>query len=85
MTDDRIQALNSLGMVWNAIQFEWETNYENLKQFLEENGHFNVKNGGVIKNLAPDCIIESPGFVDRFGINMVEGITLPDACAAWWA
>jgi hypothetical protein len=43
MTDDRIQALNSLGMVWNAIQFEWETNYENLKQFLEENGHFNVK------------------------------------------
>ena len=29
-----------------------------------------------------DCIIESPGFVDRFGINMVEGITLPDACAA---
>ena len=45
-------------------------------------GHFNVKNGGIIKNLAPDCIIESPGFVDRFGINMVEGITLPDACAA---
>ena len=45
-------------------------------------GHFNVKNGGVIRNLAPDCIIESPGFVDRFGINMVEGFTLPDACAA---
>lgn len=45
-------------------------------------GHFNVKNGGVIRNLPEDCIIESPGFVDRFGINMVEGITLPDACAA---
>jgi alpha-galactosidase len=45
-------------------------------------GHFNVKNGGIIKNLPEDCIIESPGFVDRFGINMVEGITLPDACAA---
>ncbi|GHC47157.1 alpha-glucosidase/alpha-galactosidase [Neogemmobacter tilapiae] len=45
-------------------------------------GHFNVKNGGVIKNLPADCIIESPGFVDRFGINMVEGITLPDATAA---
>ena len=26
--------------------------------------------------------MESPGFVDRFGINMVEGITLPEACAA---
>jgi alpha-galactosidase len=45
-------------------------------------GHFNVRNGGVITNLPEDCVIESPGFVDRFGINMVEGITLPDACAA---
>jgi alpha-galactosidase len=45
-------------------------------------GHFNVRNGGVITNLPEDCIIESPGFVDRFGINMVEGITLPLACAA---
>lgn len=45
-------------------------------------GHFNVKNGGIIKNLPEDCIIESPGFVDRFGINMVEGIELPLAAAA---
>ncbi|TJV44176.1 MAG: alpha-glucosidase/alpha-galactosidase, partial [Mesorhizobium sp.] len=45
-------------------------------------GHFNVKNEGVITNLPSDAIIESPGFVDRFGINMVAGITLPEACAA---
>ncbi len=45
-------------------------------------GHFNVKNKGVITNLPEDAIIESPGFVDRFGINMVAGITLPEACAA---
>ncbi len=45
-------------------------------------GHFNVKNNGVITNLPSDAIIESPGFVDRFGINMVAGITLPEACAA---
>lgn len=45
-------------------------------------GHFNVKNGGVIPNLPHDCIIESPGYVDRFGINMIEGLTLPLACAA---
>jgi alpha-galactosidase len=45
-------------------------------------GHFNVKNGGAIKNLPADCVIESPGFADRFGINMVEGIELPLACAA---
>ena len=45
-------------------------------------GHFNRKNNGVITNLPDDCIIESPGFVDRFGLNMVAGITLPEACAA---
>lgn len=45
-------------------------------------GHFNVVNNGVITNLPEDCIIESPGFVDRFGINMAEGITLPIQCAA---
>ena len=45
-------------------------------------GHFNVKNSGAIANLPADCIIESPGFVDRFGINMVAGVELPLACAA---
>jgi alpha-galactosidase len=45
-------------------------------------GHFNVRNGGIITNLPEDCIIESPGWVDRFGLNMVEGIELPLACAA---
>ena len=45
-------------------------------------GHFNVKNNGIITNLPSDAIIESPGFVDRFGLNMTAGITLPEACAA---
>jgi alpha-galactosidase len=45
-------------------------------------GHFNVRNNGIIKNLPDDAIIESPGFVDRFGLNMAEGIELPMACAA---
>ncbi len=45
-------------------------------------GHFNVRNGGTITNLPEDCIVERPGFVDRFGINMIEGITLPLACSA---
>ena len=45
-------------------------------------GHFNVRNNGIITNLPDDCIIESPGFVDRFGINMIAGVTLPLACAA---
>jgi alpha-galactosidase len=45
-------------------------------------GHFNVKNNGLIDNLAADAIVESPGFVDRFGLNMAAGLRLPLACAA---
>jgi len=55
---------------------------EGLETGRPYRGHFNVRNGGIITNLAEDCIIESPGYVDRFGINMIEGVTLPDACAA---
>jgi alpha-galactosidase len=45
-------------------------------------GHFNVRNGGVIRNLPADCVIEAPGYVDEFGINMTDGLELPMACAA---
>jgi len=45
-------------------------------------GHFNMRNGGIVTNLPGDCVVEAPGFVDRFGIEMVEGWTLPLACAA---
>ena len=45
-------------------------------------GHFNVKNHGLITNLPEDAIVETPGFIDRFGLNMVAGVTLPEACAA---
>ncbi len=45
-------------------------------------GHFNVRNKGLVTNLPEDCIVETPGFVDRFGLNMVAGLTLPLGCAA---
>jgi alpha-galactosidase len=45
-------------------------------------GHFNVRNEGLITNLPADAIVESPGYVDRFGLNMTAGIVLPEACAA---
>ena len=44
--------------------------------------HFNVRTIGIIRNLADDCVIEIPGFDDRFGISMDKGIELPLACAA---
>jgi alpha-galactosidase len=45
-------------------------------------GHFNVKNHGLVTNLPTDAVVESTGFVDRFGLNMAADLTLPDACAA---
>jgi alpha-galactosidase len=45
-------------------------------------GHFNVKNDGLVTNLASDAIVETPGYADRFGLNMSAGLTLPMACAA---
>ena len=45
-------------------------------------GHFNVVNNGIIPNLADDAVIESLGYVDRTGINMVQVAPLSLACAA---
>lgn len=55
---------------------------ESIETSRPYRGHFNVRNNGTITNLPPDCIIEAPGYVDRFGINMITGHTLPQACAA---
>lgn len=45
-------------------------------------GHFNRINNGIITNLPADCVVEAPGFVDTFGINMPSIGDLPMGCAA---
>ncbi len=45
-------------------------------------GHFNVINKGAIKNLPDDCVVEVPGYVDTFGINIPSIGDLPLGCAA---
>lgn len=45
-------------------------------------GHFNRVNNGTITNLPDDCVVEAPGFVDTFGINMPSIGDLPLGCAA---
>ena len=56
--------------------------FEALETGRPYRGHFNVKNNGLITNLPADAIVETPGYVDRFGLNMTAGVTLPEACAA---
>ena len=45
-------------------------------------GHFNLRNNGTISNLAPDSIVETPGYVDKLGIHPTPVGDLPLACAA---
>ena len=45
-------------------------------------GHFNVINNGCITNLPDDCVVEVPGFVDTFGLNIPTLGDLPLGCAA---
>ena len=73
------------GAVW-CCSFDTDEHtsqiFEPLETEIVDRGHFNVKNGGTIKNAPENCIVKPPGFVVRFGTNMVEGVTLPDAGAA---
>jgi alpha-galactosidase len=55
---------------------------ESLETGRVYRGHFNVPNNGIISNLAPDCIVEAPGYVDRNGISMPLVGNLPLGCAA---
>ena len=45
-------------------------------------GHFNVVNNGTITNLPDDAIIETPGYVDRLGMNIPKVGDLPLGPAA---
>jgi len=45
-------------------------------------GHFNVVNCGCITNLPPDCIVETPGYVDGNGMNIPIVGDLPPGPAA---
>ena len=39
ITDDRIDRLNSIGFVWNANDHAWNLRFEELKQYIAENGN----------------------------------------------
>jgi len=45
-------------------------------------GHFNVKNEGTIPNIAPDAVVEVPGYADAHGVSVPRFGALPPVCAA---
>jgi hypothetical protein len=42
MTVERIKSLEDLGFCWDAHKTLWSDRYEDLRQFVKENGHANV-------------------------------------------
>ena len=44
--------------------------------------YMNIRNEGCIPNLADDCVIETPVFVDELGIHVPQQAALSQACAA---
>ena len=42
LSQEQIDALNSINFVWNPRETSWEKNYAKLKAFKEENNHTNV-------------------------------------------
>lgn len=43
LTQKRIDRLNSIGMIWNAVSVRWEQNYAEAAKYYSENGDLNVK------------------------------------------
>ncbi len=43
LTEDKINKLNAIGMVWNIRSDSWEEGYAELLSYYKENGHVDVK------------------------------------------
>ena len=42
LSEERIQLLNDIGFIWDAIEQEWQENYQQLKQYALDNGNTKV-------------------------------------------
>lgn len=47
LTPERIKALETIGMVWSAVDYLWERNYYAAVKFHQKNGHLDVPAGYV--------------------------------------
>ena len=42
LTEERIAALDALGMIWDVHEYQWEQNYSSAQRYYAEYGHLNV-------------------------------------------
>lgn len=49
LTKEQIEKLNSIGMIWNALEYEWNRNYKIAKNYFLNNGNLNIPKRYVTK------------------------------------
>lgn len=50
LTEEQVQKLDAIGMVWNKVDIAFEQGYEVARHFFEENGHLDVPAAYVSEN-----------------------------------
>ena len=45
ITQEKINKLNSIGFIWDAFEYQWDKNYNLLKEYKEKFGNCNVPSG----------------------------------------
>lgn len=50
LTEERIKALNSIGMIWDVLDYYWENNFLAAFNYYRENGNLNVPSKFITKD-----------------------------------
>ena len=50
LTEERIEVLNKMGMIWSVPDYLWEENYAEALRFYREKGHLNVPSNYCAQN-----------------------------------
>ena len=51
LSNDKINRLNSIGFIWNTFEYEWENNFNLLKEYKERYGDCNVPQNFIYKEV----------------------------------
>ena len=51
MTEERIQKLNQINMIWNLLDYEWTLNYSKAKEYFDKNKNLNIPKRYVVDEI----------------------------------
>lgn len=50
LTQDQIEKLESIGMIWDVYNFQWENSYKIAGEYYKENNNLDIKNSCIFKD-----------------------------------